>query len=180
LLGDERLADKLWDFFEAGKPAIDELLTELGCLSRKAECLEAYREHEPEISLYDGVMELIQSIKDKQIKVGIITDGRVSGQKKKIHALGLDKQVDDIIITDELGGIQFRKPCDIAFRIMQNRWRIPYEQMVYVGDNAAKDFQAPKQLGMRSIWFQNEDGLYTTEGGLAITSENIWKNCVLG
>jgi HAD superfamily hydrolase (TIGR01549 family) len=160
LLGDEKLADKLWDYFEVGKPAIDELLTELGCMSKKAECLEVYREHEPEISLYDGVAELLHGIKEKGIKVGIITDGRVSGQKKKIYALGLDKLVDDIIITDELGGIQFRKPCDIAFRIMQRRWGIPFEQMMYVGDNAAKDFQAPKQLGMRSIWFQNEDGLY--------------------
>lgn len=94
---------------------------------------------------------------------GVITDGRVSGQKKKIQALGLEKLVNDIIITDELGGIQFRKPCDIAFRIMQHRWKIPFEQMIYVGDNVEKDFQAPKQLGMRSIFFKNKDGLYQGE-----------------
>lgn len=68
--------------------------------------------------------------------------------------------IDDIIITDELGGIQFRKPCDIAFRIMQNRWRLPYEQIVYVGDNPNKDFQACRQLGMRWKYFRNEDGIY--------------------
>lgn len=68
--------------------------------------------------------------------------------------------VDDIFITDELGGPQFRKPCDIAFRIMQNRWRLPYEQIVYVGDNPNKDFQAFRQLGMRWKYFRNEDGLY--------------------
>ena len=64
-------------------------------------------------------------------------------------SLGLDNIVDDIIITDALGGEQFRKPCDIAFRIMQRRWGIPFEQMMYVGDNLNKDFQAPKQLGMQ-------------------------------
>ena len=74
--------------------------------------------------------------------------------------MGLDKLIDDIIITDELGGTQFRKPCDIAFRIMQRRWGLPFEQMVYVGDNAEKDFQAPKQLGIRSVWVQNKEGLY--------------------
>ncbi|MGN8753405.1 HAD family hydrolase [Blautia sp. HCP3S3_C4] len=68
--------------------------------------------------------------------------------------------IDDIIITDELGGPQFRKPCDIAFRIMQNRWRLPYEQIVYVGDNPNKDFQACRQLGMRWKYLRNEDGLY--------------------
>ena len=83
----------------------------------------------------------------------------------------MDKLLDDIIITDELGGTQFRKPCDIAFRIMQRRWRLPFEQMVYVGDNAEKDFQAPKQLGMRTVYFENEDGLYS-EGEIC-SSETI-------
>ena len=73
----------------------------------------------------------------------------------------VDKMVDDIIITDELGGIQFRKPNDISFRIIQNRWRIPFEQIVYIGDNVNKDFQAPKQLGMRWRYFANNDGLYS-------------------
>lgn len=168
LLGDEALADRLWTYFENGKPAIDELLNELGCIGRKEECLETYREQIPEITLYDGVVDLILELKSKGIKVGIITDGRVYGQKKKLQALGLDKLIDDIIITDELGGTQFRKPCDIAFRIMQRRWGLPFEQMVYVGDNAEKDFQAPKQLGMRTLYFENEDGLYTTSSAVGI------------
>jgi HAD superfamily hydrolase (TIGR01549 family) len=159
-LGEEAYADRLWAYFEEEKVAIYELVKELGCMDKEMECLETYREHVPQISLYDGVAELIQKLKDQGVKVGIITDGRVSGQKKKLHALGLDKMIDDIIITDELGGEQFRKPCDIAFRIMQRRWRMPFEQMLYVGDNINKDFQAPRQLGMQSVWFQNGDGLY--------------------
>ena len=37
---------------------------------------------------------------------------------------------------------------------------MPFESMVYVGDNVNKDFQAPKQLGMKWIWVKNADGLY--------------------
>ena len=92
--------------------------------------------------------------------MGIITDGRPEGQRNKIEALGLVSLVDDIIITDELGGVQFRKPCDIAFRIMQTRWKLPASQIVYVADNPAKDFQAPQQLGMKNVWFKNREGLY--------------------
>ena len=76
------------------------------------------------------------------------TDGRLEGQRNRIDALGLD--VDDII-TDELGGIQLRKPCDIAFRIVLTRWRMNSAGVVYMGDNPAKDYQAPQQLGMKSI-----------------------------
>ena len=69
--------------------------------------------------------------------------------------------VDDVIITDELGGVQFRKPCDISFRIMMTKWRLNPADIVYVGDNPAKDFQAPQQLGMRCIYFRNAEGLYS-------------------
>ena len=154
--------ERLWSFFEAGKPAIVELLKELGRENEKAEAVAVYRSHKPDIHLYPGVAEMIEELKARGVKVGIITDGRPEGQRNKLKALGLG--VDDVIITDEFGGIQFRKPCDIAFRIMTTRWRLNPADVVYVGDNPAKDFQAPQQLGMRSMWFKNADGLYYAEG----------------
>lgn len=162
-LGREDAADRLWHYFEEGRPAIDEYLRETGMEERRDECLGIYREHMPDISLYDGAEKLIAGLKAKGVKVGIITDGRPGGQRNKLKALGLEEIADDIIITDELGGVQFRKPNDISFRIMQNRWRIPFEQIIYVGDNPNKDFQAPGQLGMGHIFFRNPDGLYFSE-----------------
>ena len=134
--------------------------------------LKVYRSHKPDIHLYSGVAEMIEELKAEGIKVGIITDGRPEGQRNKLEALGLE--VDDVIITDELGGTQFRKPCDIAFRIMMTRWRLNPADIVYVGDNPTKDFQAPQQLGMRSIWFKNADGLYaSSEGSQIIAVKNV-------
>ena len=137
----------------------------------KQQCLHTYRNHIPQIKLYDGVKELLLSLRTQGIKLGIITDGRPEGQHHKIQALGLTDLVDDIIITDELGGPQFRKPCDIAFRILQRRWNIPFEYLVYIGDNPNKDFLAPRTLGMSTIWFKNLDGLYT---GIQSNSEPIY------
>lgn len=152
--------EKLWSYFEAGKPAIDELLKEIGRKEEKDKVLVIYRSHKPDIHLYPGVSEMIDNLKAKGIKVGIITDGRPEGQRNKIEALGLT--VDDVIITDELGGPQFRKPCDIAFRILATRWKLPFEEIVYVGDNPEKDFQAPQQLGMKWVYFRNGDGMYSS------------------
>lgn len=153
--------EKLWGYFEDNKPAIDELLKEIGNFKIKDSVLAIYRSHKPEIRLYEGVKELLAELHKKGIKIGIITDGRSEGQRNKIDALGLEEFADDIIITDELGGVQFRKPCDIAFRILQNRWRLPASEIIYVADNPSKDFQAPCQLGMRSIWFRNDDSIYS-------------------
>ena len=157
------MEETLFRFFKEKKPALDEVLRLTGREEEKEKVLSVYREHVPDIHLYPGVPEMIAEWKEKGIYVGIITDGRPEGQRAKLRALGLDGIVDDIIITDELGGVQFRKPCDIAFRIIRERWRLPYSTLLYVGDNPAKDFQAPRQLGMKSIWFDNSDGLYSAD-----------------
>ncbi len=159
-LGDPSAFEKLSHWFNTGKPAIDAFVKEIGCLEMKDTLLNIYREHLPSINLVDGAHELISELKNNGLMIGIITDGRPNGQWNKIHSLGLENLVDDIIVTDELGGESFRKPCDIAFRILQRKWNIPFSQLMYVGDNAAKDFQAPKQLGMQWVQVMNSKGLY--------------------
>lgn len=158
----ENAAEKLWKLFERGKPAIDELLNEENLFSEtvKQECLRAYRYQFPEIHLYDGVVEMLKSFRAQGLKLGIITDGRPEGQRAKIEALGLESFVDHIIVTDEFGGPEFRKPNLLAFETMKEKLNVEYSQMCYVGDNIKKDFKAPEQLGMKSIWLKNPDGLY--------------------
>lgn len=158
----ENAEGRLWQLFEEKKPAIDELLKEEGLDSEeiKQKCLRAYRCQIPKIHLYDGVAELLRELKAQGFLLGIITDGRPEGQRAKIKALGLEALVDEIIVTDEFGGAEYRKPNPISFQTMKEKLGVEYAEMCYVGDNIKKDFIAPKQLGMRSIWFRNKDGLY--------------------
>lgn len=151
------LETRMWSVFEAGGKAIDEALEEFGLSGQKGAALRLYREQEPDIHPYPGVMEMIGRIRAEK-KVGIITDGRPEGQRAKIKALQL--QADRIIITDELGGIEFRKPNETAFCMMQAYFQVPFARMVYIGDNIGKDFKAPERLGMQSIYFRNRNGLY--------------------
>lgn len=154
--------EKLWNFFEEKKPAIDELLKTEGIESEeiRLDCIRTYRFQKPEIHLYDGVKEMILNLKRKGMKIGLITDGRPEGQRAKIEALKLEELVDEIIVTDELGGTEFRKPNPLAFETMKERLDVAYSEMCYVGDNINKDFIAPQKLGMHAIWFKNQDGLY--------------------
>ncbi len=173
LLNDKSSESKLQKYYEEGKPAIDALLNEINKPELKDKCLEAYRNNIPDIKLYDGIKELLISLRANGVKVGIITDGRPEGQNNKIDSLGLRDLADDIIITDELGGTQFRKPNDVSFRIMSCRWKLPFEQIAYVGDNPRKDFYAPAQLGMKSIYFKNKDGLYSFDSEIKFTFNSV-------
>lgn len=85
--------DQLWNYFEEGKSAIDELLRTINREDEKDAVLAVYRSNKPDIHLYDGVTKIIKELKDKDIKIGIITDGRPEGQKNKIEALGLEKKL---------------------------------------------------------------------------------------
>jgi putative hydrolase of the HAD superfamily len=157
----DNVEQKLWTAFEHRTAAIDEVLVSEGLYTpeNKMAALNTYRSHEPEITLYPQVRELLLHLKRKYT-LGLITDGRPDGQRKKIKALNIENLFDAIIITDELGGIECRKPNEIAFRAMQQSFGIPFEQMVYIGDNIIKDFIAPERLGMKSIYFKNLDSLY--------------------
>lgn len=158
----DAMAEKLWDAFKKRLPAIDVVLEGEGISSpeTKAKALQLYRSHIPEISLYPGVRALLGRLKGKKL-LGLITDGRPEGQRAKIEALGIRDDFQQIIITDELGGVECRKPNQAAFVSMQQMLQVPFARMVYIGDNPQKDFVAPQALGMRTIYFKNRDGLYS-------------------
>lgn len=154
--GIPEMEDEMWNVFEVGGQAIDEVLRKYGLNGQKDTALQIYRFQNPEICLYPGVSEMLDRIRDSK-KLGIITDGRPEGQRAKMNALGLS--CDCAIVTDELGGIEFRKPNPRAFEMMSKMFDTAYDKMCYVGDNIRKDFIAPEQKGMRCIWFRNQDGL---------------------
>ena len=153
---------ELWQSFERGGKPIDDVFNAHEIINLKDEALHVYRFQKPTIRLFDGVEDMLKRL-HKSYKIGIITDGRPEGQHAKIDVLGLENKVDEIIITDELGGIEYRKPNPAAFILMQKKLGTPFEKMVYVGDNLKKDFQAPESLGMQQIWFNNNLGIIVSK-----------------
>lgn len=154
--------EKLWQAFERKEPAIDSVLKDEHIWTQELSrhCLAIYRSHKPRISLRTGARELLQKLKKEGKYLGIITDGRPEGQKNKIEALRLSTLVDSIVITDELGGVTFRKPNPISYEIIRESSNSCFQKMVYIGDNLIKDFVVPVKKGMVGIYFKNANGLY--------------------
>lgn len=155
--------EQLWKLFEKRRNVIDEFLLNNGIFSEelKQKCLSSYRnQKDPDIHFYDGVKELLTDLGKTGHFIGIITDGRPEGQWAKINKLHLKDYVDAIIVTDELGGIQYRKPNTAAFIRMKELSKVDYSESCYIGDNINKDFIAPEKLGMKYILFKNQDGVY--------------------
>lgn len=124
------------------------------------EFVKIYREHKPDIKFFDDVIPTINNLREKGIKVGIITDGYKETQRKKIEVLNCIKLFDEIIITDELGR-EFWKPHEKSYRIMAERLQVNLNELIYVGDNEEKDFIGANKLGIYTSCIIRANGIYS-------------------
>ena len=112
------------------------------------ELVSHYRSHEPEIEFCADTSHLLGRI--PSLLTGLITDGPKEAQWAKIRALGLDRMLDYIVVTGEWPN-GYSKPHPKAFKLIEERTSLTGDNIVYVADNAAKDFVAPRQLGWQSV-----------------------------
>jgi len=113
---------------------------------QKSDLLKTYRSHKPFLQLFEGALQVIQEIKKKGGKIGIITDGRTSTQTVKIKALGIYDMVDKIVISEDIGS---EKPNEENYLAIENAF--PNCTYLYMADNLRKDFVSPNKLGWSTL-----------------------------
>jgi putative hydrolase of the HAD superfamily len=117
-------------------------------LSVKETLLWFYRLHEPAIALDTDISTTMQQL-ELDYQLAVLTDGHSISQRLKLKALGLG-HLQTYISEDH----QDNKPSTARFRIIMRD--MPAERYVYVGDNPAKDFIAPNQLGWITIGLRDD------------------------
>jgi putative hydrolase of the HAD superfamily len=115
-----------------------------------------YRSHLPDIRLcVDARAALTEA--SARWPVAVITDGPAISQSRKAEALGLQRFADPIYLT-ELHGPGCSKPSPVVFKKVEQA--IPARRYVYVADNPAKDFHAPRALRWKSVRVRRPGGLH--------------------
>lgn len=105
-----------------------------------------YHNHRPEIELFDGVLEIMEGIRYRGGKIGVVTDGRSNTQRAKLESLGILKYINHIVISEEVGS---EKPNISNFKAIERA--LSGTDYYYIADNLKKDFIAPQVLGWRCI-----------------------------
>lgn len=121
------------------------------------ELVRIYRETEPVLSLYPDGEEFLRQLKKAGIKTGLITDGNVQVQKNKIRALGLDKRLDVVLASWEIGS---GKPERRVYEYCLERLGCRPPEALYIGDNPLKDFIGAKELGMKTVRIVRPEGMH--------------------
>jgi putative hydrolase of the HAD superfamily len=143
-----------WRLFETGRRGdiFDCVLQHLGIAPERAllqRLVRVYREHLPTIRLDPAAADLLARLTGR-CHLAVLTDGFHQTQQLKILALGLGSRCRPIVCTDRWGRDHW-KPCPRGFEHIQQSLGAPPERCIYIGDNPAKDFRAPKALGWRTL-----------------------------
>lgn len=92
---------------------------------------------------------MLNTLRQKGYKLGLITNGDHTLQMKKLEMLGLDTIFDEIIISHDYGT---DKPDRFLFDKMGELLGIENKDMMYVGDHPLNDVDASRKAGYTPVW----------------------------
>ncbi|MBO0469771.1 HAD family hydrolase [Enterococcus sp. DIV0242_7C1] len=137
---------------------IDESLKDLGYVSVTKEdgitFQKVYEEELDNIVMHPELKKVFDFLKNKNIPMGIITNGPTDHQYKKVKQLQLEQWVptDNIIISQSTG---FQKPEKEIFDLAAKEFSMDAAHTLYVGDSFENDIAGAKNGGWHSLWFNH-------------------------
>jgi putative hydrolase of the HAD superfamily len=99
--------------------------------------------------LFPDAARTLSSLRASGLKLGLITNGSVRMQSRKLECLALAPVFDTILISDAEG---VSKPSREIFRRALQRLDTNPSQAVFVGDHPDVDVAGARAAGMRAIW----------------------------
>jgi putative hydrolase of the HAD superfamily len=118
------------------------------------ELLDCWNEHFPVCSApTTGLYETLGQLRAQGVKLGIVTNGRMEIQMRKIDCLSLGDLVDCIVISEAVG---MKKPDARIFDLARANLHVLSEQAWFVGDHPINDVLGASAAGMTSVWFRRD------------------------
>jgi putative hydrolase of the HAD superfamily len=116
-----------------------------------ADLLDDYRQHCCEHARgFPGITHTLAALREKGLKLGIVSNGETAFQMRNINAVGLETLVDVILVSEAEG---LRKPDAALFQRAADRLVVKVEECLFVGDNPDADILGAHAAGMRTAWF---------------------------
>jgi putative hydrolase of the HAD superfamily len=171
-------AERCLILFERGHRGdiFDSTLRECGQVATPqlvAGLVELYRAHLPAIHMAPDAKQILTQIRQCW-PIAIVTDGPALSQTRKCEALGLASIARPLVLTEILGD-GFCKPHKAAFELVASC--VEAKQFAYVGDNPAKDFTAPKQLGWMTVRVRRPGGFHYDQPNDLVLPDFEIPNC---
>lgn len=83
------------------------------------------------------------------VRFGLITNGDLAFQRRKVEAVGLDARMEHLVASGEVG---VAKPDARIFEAACSAFDVPPMQAVYVGDRLRTDAIGAARAGLTGVW----------------------------
>ncbi len=133
-----------------GRLSTSELWTELGIEGEPAELDEVYT---AEFRLRPGVLEFIDRLHERGLRVAVITNNVLGWSKALRRRFDLDRYVDTWVVSGEIGS---RKPDAAFFEALRRMTGVPYADSLLI-DDQLDDLDMARSLGMSTAMFVPPD-----------------------
>lgn len=100
--------------------------------------------------LYDDTIELLEYLKNKKYKLGIIANQDMN-LKKRLEVFGILEYFDLVIASKEVG---VSKPNKEIFNIALSKVKCKAKDCIMIGDRLDNDIIPANQIGMNTIWIR--------------------------
>lgn len=130
-----------------------------------------YEQAQKDIVMSDTMKELLSFCCEAEIQMGILTNGPVKNQNRKVQALGLGKWIphEHIFISE---GIGFTKPDVGAFHYVEKALQARPEELCMIGDSYTSDIAGAMEAGWKTIWLDKNKTEMQNEGKKADLTVN--------
>lgn len=91
----------------------------------------------------------------KQYKIGLLTNGSISNQSRKIHKAQLDTifPTETIYISQQYN---LSKPDVQLFELIVEQSQVQPQQLLYVGDDPINDIKGAAKAGLKTAWISHK------------------------
>jgi putative hydrolase of the HAD superfamily len=114
---------------------------------RSAERYNAYRIKY--FTLFPGAIDLLRALRDRGIKLGIVTNGLSETHREKIALLQIGEYFDAIFLSDEVGMV---KPDPLLFAHACHTLGGAPARSAMVGDRYDRDIAGAMEAGLYTVW----------------------------
>jgi putative hydrolase of the HAD superfamily len=102
---------------------------------------------------FPNLIRMLDELKGKSLKLGIITNGKGKFQMDNIKALGIEQYFDTILVSEWEG---LKKPDKQIFERALKRLDLPANQTMFIGDHPDNDVKAAMTVGMVGVWKRDD------------------------
>lgn len=104
------------------------------------------------MELHEGVIEVFEWLKKRNIGIAICTDLTAHIQHRKVRKLGIENYIDVFVSSEEAGR---EKPDKRIFHLCLKKLGLNASECFFLGDNYEKDIIGALNVGITPLWFRD-------------------------